>query len=186
MNLRAYQRFQICLLVVVIAAGVSSSALERQPNSDYRARRMALGDKIAGGVAIIFAGVESEGPDATYGFRQTNNFYYLSGWAEPGAALVIVSQVTAKEGTSGRPYSEILLLPPHNLTQEKWTGPKLGSDTPKIASITGFDRVASLDQMPAELTRIFASGSASIYVDTPPEGETSPSSDSLLWLRRTN
>ena len=41
------------------------------------------------------------------------------------------------------------------MTQEKWTGPKLGADSPKIASITGFDRVASLDQMPAELTRIF-------------------------------
>ena len=147
---------------------------------------MALGEKMAGGVAIIFAGVESEGPDATYGFRQDNNFYYLSGWAEPGAALVIVSQVTAKEGTSGRPYSEILFLPAHNLTQEKWTGPKLGADSPKIASITGFDRVASLDQMPAELTRIFASGSASIYVDTPPEGEVSPSSNSLQWLHRTN
>jgi len=188
MDLRKYFCFRSCLLasVVLIALGLSSSALERQPNSDYRARRMALGEKMAGGIAIIFAGIESEGPDATYGFRQTNDFYYLSGWSEPGAALVIVSQVTAKEGTSGRPYSEILFLPAHNLTQEKWTGPKLGADSPNIASITGFDRVASLDQMPAELARIFSSGSASIYVDTPPEGDSSPASNSLQWLRRTN
>jgi Xaa-Pro aminopeptidase len=171
---------------MVVAAALSSSALERQPNPDYRARRIALGEKMAGGVAIVFAGVESEGPDATYGFRQDNNFYYLSGWTEPGAALVIVSQVTAKENAPGRPYSEILFLPAHSPTQEKWTGPKLAADTPQIASLTGFDRVASLDQMPAELARVFAPGSASIYVDTPPEGESSPASNSLQWLHRTN
>ena len=45
MDLRKYFCFRSCLLasVVLIALGLSSSALERQPNSDYRARRMALG-----------------------------------------------------------------------------------------------------------------------------------------------
>jgi Xaa-Pro aminopeptidase len=173
-------------LLVVIAVASSCVALGRQPNTDYRARRVALAEKMAGGVAIVFAGTESEGPDATYGFRQDNNFYYLSGWAEPGAALVIVSQVTGRDSTPGRPYSEILFLPAHNVTQEKWTGPKLGADSPKIASVTGFDRVANLDQMPAEITRIFGSGGASIYVDTPPDGQSSPASNALQWLHRTN
>ena len=171
---------------MALAVGLSCAALERQPNADYRARRVALAEKTAGGVAIVFASVESEGPDATYGFRQENNFYYLSGWTEPGAALVIVSKITGRDSTPGRPYSEILFLPSHNVTQEKWTGPKLGADSPQIASVTGFDRVASLDQMPAELARILGAGSASLYVDTPSEGETSPSSNSLQWLRRTN
>src|SRR5664279_2858663 len=121
-------------VLVVFAAALSSAATERQPNADYRTRRVALGEKMAGGVAIVFAGTESEGPDATYGFRQDNSFYYLSGWAEPGAALVIVSQVTGHDSTPGRPYSEILFLPAHNLTQEKWTGTKLGADSPRIAS----------------------------------------------------
>ena len=67
---------------------------------------------MAGGVAIVFAGVESEGPDATYGFRQDNNFYYLSGWAEPGAALVIVSQVTAKEARQAAPTAKSCSCPP--------------------------------------------------------------------------
>ena len=171
---------------VAFAVGLSCAALDRQPNADYRARRVALAEKMAGGVAIVFAGTEAEGPDAVYGFRQDNNFYYLCGWAEPGAALVIVSKITGRDSTPGRPYSEILFLPPHNPTQEKWTGPKLGADNPQIASITGFDRVENLDQMPAEIARILGNGSATIYVDTPPDGETSPSSSSLQWLRRTN
>ena len=155
-----------CLAAILLLA-VSSLALDRQPNADYRARRVALAQKMAGGVAIMFAGAEADGPNAVYGFRQDNNFYYLSGWSEPGAALVIVSEVKAKENTPGRPYSEILFLPMHNVAQEKWTGAKLGADSPQAASITGFDRVASLDQMPAELARIFGAGSASVLLIRP-------------------
>ena len=81
------------LFMSVLALGIGADclALDRQPNADYRARRMALAQKMSGGVAILFAGTEAEGPNAVYGFRQDNNFYYLSGWAEPGAALVIAS-----------------------------------------------------------------------------------------------
>ena len=42
-------------------------------------------------------------------------------------------------------------------------GPKLGADNPQAPAITGFDRVANLDQMPAELSRILGNGPASIY-----------------------
>lgn len=147
---------------------------------------MALAQKMNGGVAILFAGTEAEGPSAVYGFRQDNNFYYVSGWAEPGAALIISSQVTGRDNTPGRPYSEILLLPIHNLAQEKWTGPKLGADNPKAADITGFDRVANLDQMPAELARILGNTSASVYADLGEDGEVSASASSIEWLRRTN
>ena len=177
-----------CLAAILLLAAVAvgSFALDRQPNADYRARRVALAQKMAGGVAILFAGTEADGPNAVYGFRQDNNFYYLSGWVEPGAALVIVSEVKAKENTPGRPYSEILFLPMHNIAQEKWTGPKLGADSPQASSVTGFDRVASLDQMPAELARVFGSGSASVFVDQGQEGEAAPAASSIEWLRRTN
>jgi len=165
----------------------NSTALERQPNADYRARRVGLSQRMAtGGIAIVFAATEAEGPNATYGFRQDNNFYYLTGWTEPGAALVIVSQVTGRDSTPGRPYSEILFLPVHNAAQEKWTGAKLAADTPQVASKTGFERVANLDQLPSELNRIFGSTAATVYVDLPQDIEPSPAARSLEWLRRTN
>lgn len=172
--------------LVLLGIGASGVALDRQPNADYHARRSALAQKMFGGVAILFAGTEAEGPSAVYGFRQDNNFYYFSGWTEPGAALVVVSEVKAKENVASRPYSEILFLPVHNSAQEKWTGPKLGADNPQAPAITGFDRVDNLDHMPAELARILGNGPASIYVDLPSSGETSPTSSALEWLRRTN
>src|SRR5271169_6082920 len=136
-------------LLLVMRLGASGAALDRQPNADYRARRAALAQKMFGGVAVLFAGTEAEGPNATYGFRQDNDFYYLSGWAEPGAALVVVSEVKAKENVPARAYSEILFLPVHSAGQEKWTGPKLGADNPQAPAITGFDHVDNLDHMPA-------------------------------------
>src|ERR1035438_1616673 len=140
-------------LLLVVGLGLQVGALARQPNADYRARRMALAQKMNGGVAIIFAGTEAEGPNAVYGFRQDNNFYYLSGWTEPGAALIIASAVTGKENVAARAYTEILFLPIHNVAQEKWTGPKLGADNPQAPALTGFERVQNLDLMPAELAR---------------------------------
>ena len=174
------------MLALTLAASCVCGALDRQPNADYRVRRVALAQKMNGGIAILFAGTEAEGPNAVYGFRQDNNFFYLTGWTEPGAALVIASQVTGKDSTPGRPYSEILFLPIHNLTQERWTGPKLGADSPQASAITGFDRVANLDQMPAEVARILGNAAASIYADLGQDGEVSPSAGSLDWLRRTN
>lgn len=185
-NMRYLTSFKYCISISLLLVAVSSPALERQSNADYRARRQALAQKMAGGVAILFAGTEPEGPNATYGFRQDNNFYYLTGSTEPGAALVIVSQVAGHDNTPGRPYSEILFLPAHNRTQEKWTGPKLAADTPNVASITGFERVANLDQMPVELMRVLGSNTASLYVDLPQEDQPSASTDPLQWLRRTN
>src|SRR5271166_1646160 len=188
MNSAFNKRYLKLFLALWLTACLMSAghALERQPNSDYRVRRQALAQKMAGGVAILFAGTEAEGPNAVYGFRQDNNFYYLSGWGEPGAALVVVSEVKAKDNVPARPYSEILFLPVHNVTQEKWTGPKLAADNPQAPAITGFDRVVNLDQMPAELTKILGTGSASIFVDQGQDGEVSPSAGSLKWLRRTN
>src|ERR1022692_2466644 len=111
------------IVLLIVEIGLPCSSLDRQPNADYRARRMALAQKMNGGVAIIFAGTEAEGPNAVYGFRQDNNFYYLSGWSEPGAALVVASAVAAKEGVPARAYTEILFLPVHNVRRKNGPDP---------------------------------------------------------------
>jgi Xaa-Pro aminopeptidase len=173
-------------LLLVLVMPASGLGIDRQANADYRARRVAFAQKMFGGVAIVFAGTEAEGPNAVYGFRQDNDFYYLSGWSEPGAALVIVSEVKPKENIPARPYSEILFLPVHNKGQEKWTGPKLGADNPQAPAITGFDRVDNLDHLPAELARILGQGPASLYLDLSPDVAATQSTSSMEWLRRTN
>jgi len=170
------------LLTLFIA---SASALERQPGSDYHARREALAKK-TNGVVVLFAATENEGPNDLYGFRQDDNFYYLSGMSEPGAALLIASASEAKDNLPPRPYSEILFLPPRNLTQEKWTGPKLGAENPEAPKITGFDRVEDMAQLPAELSRFLTSARPTIYTDIATGDEPSPSTRPLAFLKRLN
>src|ERR1039458_9677532 len=122
-------------VAVLVLACSLGNALDRQPNADYHARREALAKKAAA-VVVLFAPLEAG--DAVYGFRQDDNFYYLSGVTEPGVALLIAPAVEAKDDNPARPYTEILFLPPHNLRLEKFTGPKLGAENPDASKITGF------------------------------------------------
>jgi len=86
---------KLVILVVLSFTSCWTWSLERQPTADYHARREALSKKTKGAAVLLFAPMEAEGPNAVYGFRQDDNFYYLSGWTEPGAALLIVPAVEA-------------------------------------------------------------------------------------------
>ena len=176
-------RKPVCCVIAVLIAVSVTHALDRQPNADYRARRQAVAAKANGGVVLLFAPLEAEGPNDLYGFRQDDNFYYLTGWAEPGAALLIAP---ATQGKNAHSYTEILYLPAHNVAQEKWTGPKLGPENPDAARITGFDRVEAMDNIHQDLTRILPEQHAVIYSDVQEEGETSNSTSAFDWLNRDN
>ena len=174
------------LLVALLLVSTFSVSLERQPNADYHARRVALAKSLKGGVAILFAPLEPSGGNAIYGFRQEDNFYYLTGWAEPGAALLIASEADATPTAEKREYTEILFLPAHNLTQEKWTGPKLGADDPKAPAITGFDHVMVLDSMRDTLDKLLTGLRAPIYSDLVEAPAESASTQPIEWLKRAN
>jgi Xaa-Pro aminopeptidase len=167
----------------ILASLVSSSALDRQPNADYRARREALAKK-AGGVVLLFAPLE--GMDSVYGFRQEDNFYYLSGWTEPGTALLISPAMEAQGDSPARPYTEIFFLPPHNVRMEKFTGPKLGAENPDAPKITGFDRVEEMGKLPDEVAKLLAGRRPFIYTEIASQGEESASTEPLAFLKRTN
>src|SRR6266404_3527135 len=159
-----------------------SWALDRQPNADYHARRQSLANKIKSGVALLFAPNEAEGPNDLYGYRPDDNFFYLSGWSEPGAALLIVGVANSND----HPYTEILFLPNHNPSQEKWTGPKLGADSPEVSKITGFDHVDVLDNLRSELVRLLPLRKATVFTDIVADDEISNSTAPLDWLKRAN
>jgi Xaa-Pro aminopeptidase len=157
-------------------------ALDRQPNSDFRLRRQSLASKANGGVVLLFASNEAEGPNDLYGYRPDDNFFYLSGWSEPGAALLIVGGANSNDHA----YTEILFLPNHNPSQEKWTGPKLGADSPDVGKVTGFDHVEVLDNLRAELVRLLPLKRATILTDIVADDEVSNSTAPLDWLKRAN
>ena len=174
------------LLVSVLLLCTFAAATERQPNADYRARRQKLADAAGTGVVVMFAATEAEGPNALYGFRQDDDFYYLTGWSEPGAALIIAPAAKAVGENKERPYTEILFLPAHNATQEKWTGPKLGPESPQAKELTGFDDVKVLDQMRDELVRLLPAPRATVYSGLAAWDENRPATIPLQWLRRAN
>jgi Xaa-Pro aminopeptidase len=149
-------RFLACSLILANIAMPSLRALEKQPASTYRARRVALAAKLQGGVAVLFAAEEPQLDFMPY--RQDSNFYYLSGWTEPGAALFI--EADAPHAATPRSYKEILFLPARNLRMEKYTGVKMDAATPGAAQAAGVDSVEPMTALPAELSQLLAADRA--------------------------
>jgi Xaa-Pro aminopeptidase len=180
---RKLRLFAVCAILVCC---FSAYGLERQPSSDYHARRQKLAAKLNGGVALVFAPPEAEGPNDVYGYRPDDNFYYLTGWPEPGAALLVADATQAKNENPARSYTEILFLPKRNYSQEHWTGPKLGPDDPKAAQLVGVDRVESLDNIRDVLVKMFPARGGKIYTDIPAANDPSNSATPIEWLRNAN
>ena len=177
---RSTVRKLFALLLLFTSFG---AALDRQPNADYRARREHLAKLTNGGAVVMFADTENEAGNAIWGFHQGENFYYLTGLAEPGSALLIVSAAEATADRPARAYSETLFMPARNLVQERWTGPKLGPENPEAASITGFDHVASIDSMPAALAKL---PPGRMFADVPRWNGESPDAGPFKGLMRLN
>ncbi len=137
-------------LLVLALVSLHSSALERQPFSAYHARRTALGNLLHGGVAILFAAEEPLLDFMPY--RQDADFYYLTGWNQPGAALLIAGPDAANH----RPYREILFLPTRNLRMEKYTGIKMDASTPGASAQSGIAEVMPMTALPGMLNTLIS------------------------------
>jgi len=132
------------------ASAPFAHSLEKQPTAVYHARRVALAAKLNGGAAVIYAANE---PTMEYqDFRQDEDFYYFTGWKEPGAALLLIADAT--DSSPKRSYREILFLPTRNLRLEKYTGPKLDAASPRVAQETGVDAVEPMTALPTILNRL--------------------------------
>jgi Xaa-Pro aminopeptidase len=145
--MKVFRMVAACLLVVALASP-SLWAFEKQPASVYHARRVALSARLEGGVAVLFA---AEEPVLDFmAYRQDSDFFYLTGWTEPGAAILEV----AADAKTGRAARDILFLPTRNLRMEKYTGEKMDAATPQAAAKTGFDEVRPLTELPAVLNQL--------------------------------
>lgn len=130
-------------LVLQLAASVSP---------DFATRRANLRKSIPDGVLVLFGNKESD--DLHEAFFQQTDFYYLTGWEEPGAILILTPEPDkAAPGYEqhAKAPREILFLPQRIPGEEKWTGRKLGPDDPEAASSTGFATVMPAERFEAEL-----------------------------------
>jgi Xaa-Pro aminopeptidase len=85
----------------------------------YVQRRERLAEAIAGGVAVIpSAKTVSRNSDTSYAFRQDSDFYYLTGFDEPDAVLVLSPEHPD--------HRSVLFLRQRDRDREIWDGARLG------------------------------------------------------------
>lgn len=101
------------------------------PLEEFRARRAALRKSLTGTV-VLFGRVE--GNDEVFGFQQEPNFFYLSGWGETGAILVVT------------PAKEMLFLPHHDERLERFEGVHASSEDGNVKRVSGFDEVLPIEK----------------------------------------
>lgn len=165
--------FHSVLVLVTLLAVLPALAWEREPLEAFRERRARLVRELGGdGVVVAFGFREHDIGVSTTRFRQNETFYYLTGWIEPDAMLLLVPRVTRDANGNARVEldREILFLPPRDVTQEKWTGPKLAPGDPDALERTGFGAVKSIGQFTAELQEALKSFNK-IYTQVTPQPE---------------
>jgi len=101
---------KLFLACFVIALAVPAFAQQPFNKSEFVARREKLFEKIPDGIVVLFAAKEQHYPVK---FRQSPDFYYLTGIEEPGAVLVL----------SGPNKRSILFAPKRSEVQIRADGP---------------------------------------------------------------
>ncbi|AXB55330.1 aminopeptidase P N-terminal domain-containing protein [Flavobacterium fluviale] len=123
---------------------LSLSQIQSQENlpTDYlskefhKERREAFRNLLpANSVAVVFSYPERVfSKDINYNFHQNPDMYYLTGYKEPDAVLLIF-----KDAQGTEKYNEVLFVRERNASQETWTGRRLGVEGAK--SKLGFTNV---------------------------------------------
>ena len=103
----------------------------------HKERRDALRQSMpANSVAVLFANpVRNRANDVDFVYHQDPNFYYLTGYKEPHAVLVIFSD--EQKDAEGNNFNEKLYVQERNPRAEQWTGRRLGVEGAK--SELGFE-----------------------------------------------
>jgi Xaa-Pro aminopeptidase len=172
-------RFAVSGLLIFATVFFESPYLHarfRQPNSEYKARRDKLRSAVDGPV-VLFGYTSRQYAGEVAVFFQEENFYYLTGYDEPDAALLLIP-----DAPNGKPVEgpqEILYLPPRDPRVAKWEGPKLGPNDPDVSERTGFETVrpfADLKPTLANLAKTFPT-----FYTLLPKGEENGYPHLTIW-----
>jgi Xaa-Pro aminopeptidase len=118
-------------ILVVLLLGFSFLNAQEKP-ADFlkaefhKARRDAVRDKMpANSVAAFFTNpVRNRANDVDYVYHQDPDLYYLTGYREPHAVLLIFKDV--QSNAEGEDYNEVIFVQPRDARAEMWTGRRLG------------------------------------------------------------
>jgi Xaa-Pro aminopeptidase len=150
-------------LLLVACLAPLLRAWEREPLSVFAERRVKLVAAVNAPI-VLFGYTGHEEANPSYVFMQEENFYYLTGHNEEGAALLLVPESADEKGWTGP--REILYLPPRNPAEERWNGPRIGPDDPGIQEKTGFARVETFAKL-RDTFATLAKNYPEIYTELP-------------------
>ncbi|MEC5215732.1 Xaa-Pro aminopeptidase [Actimicrobium sp. GrIS 1.19] len=123
------------------------------PYANRRASLIAQMHAKGGGVAIIATAPEVQrNSDAEYPYRHDSTFYYLSGFAEPEAVIVLVA---------GKKNQAILFCREKSVEREIWEGFRHGPDGARVTF--GFDAAFPIDALDAVIPKLLADEPALFY-----------------------
>ncbi len=123
-------------ILLICLFGVLNTVIAQTP-TDYlsadfhKNRREVLRAKMPeNSVAVVFANpIRNRANDVDYVFHQDPSFYYLTGYREPNAVLVLFSD-NQTDG-SGETYNEVLYVQKNDPRAEMWNGKRLGIEGAK-------------------------------------------------------
>ncbi len=143
MRIHKYSTVGFAVLVAACAGFPrSAGAGTTIPKEEFAARRAVVMKTIGQGIAVI-RGAETL---ASYSrFRQSNDFFYLTGVDVPEASLLL----------DGKKKTTTLFLPAANRPVEMAEGKRL-SPGPEAAAATGIEDVRSASELPAALDKALA------------------------------
>src|SRR5262245_53216001 len=131
-------RYILIAVALCVAQGFGPAS------TSYSSRRAELRKALPDSVVVLFGRAESDSDDLRSGFFQEPNFYYLTGWMQPGAVLVV------------EPTRDILFLPAKDPEAEKWTGVKASAQDKDAGAKSGFENVMSAPALESELLKLLA------------------------------
>jgi len=147
---------------------------EREPNSIYAARRAKLAAEVEAPIVLWGLTGREESLQA-YIFAQDEDFYYLTGHNEEGAAMVIwpsgkSADASSANANSSDAGSSTLFLPAKDPAKEKWNGIRMSPSDPGIEARTGFSFVKPFGEMRATVEKL-AKTYSNLYTILPYESE---------------
>ena len=122
-------------------------------SQEFRARRDQLIQQMGEGVAIIPTAPEAiRNRDSHYPYRFDSYFYYLTGFKEPEAVLLVMA---------GKSPKTILFCRDKDVEREIWDGFRFGPDAAK--EMFGFDEAYSIQQLDEIAPKLLANQDKLFY-----------------------
>ncbi len=137
---------RFCIFLVIITSTFFVSVAQEKPTDFlskefHKGRRDAVRKLMpANSVAVFFTNpVRNRANDVDYVYHQDPDFYYLTGYQEPNAVLLIFSE--NRTDSDNETYNEIIFVREKNAREEMWNGKRLGISG--VKNKLGFKQVFS-------------------------------------------